>query len=73
MFARAKTLAQGEFLDNINDSSILKLFLCYPHVKCNSRLYHVMRGSLATDAAQKWWSSPLGPALIATILATGTR
>ena len=61
MFARAKTLAQGAFIDNINDSSILKLFLCYLHVKCSSSLYHVMRRSLATHATHEWQSRPVDP------------
>ena len=61
MFARAKTLAQGAFLDNIFGSSFFMLSLGYPRGKCSSKLHHVMRGSLATDAAQKWWSIPLAP------------
>ena len=59
LLARAKTLVQGALLDNIAGSSFLMLSLGYPRVKRSSRLHHVMRGSLATDAAQKWWSSPL--------------
>ena len=68
-----RTANSPSALHNIVGSSLMMLSVVDPRVRRSSRLHHVIRGSRATDAAQKRWSSPLVPGLIAAILATGTQ